>query len=83
MIARVALLHHHGRQVRLVEQMARKLRARAGQVGAVRAVLLQDVPDPQLRAEHEREKQETRDGKKDGHGALTSSCPALVPGIHA
>ena len=38
-VAVVGLLDRHGLQVRLVEQMARKLRAGARQVGPVRAVL--------------------------------------------
>jgi len=50
-----------------VEQMAGQLGAGAGQVRAVDAVLAQHVPDPPLRAEHQRDQQERTKGNDDGH----------------
>jgi len=52
----------------LIEQMPRELAACPRQVRTLDAMLLQDVLDPNARAEHERKDNDQADGDEDGHG---------------
>ena len=73
MVAAVGGLDLHAVQARLVEQMARKLAAGAGQIGPVGAVAAQHVMDPHLRAEHDREQDQQYEACDDRHGGVAFS----------
>ena len=79
MVAVAGQLDRNAGEVRLVEQMARQLRAGAGQVRPLRAVARDRAPHQKLRAEEEREEGKARDGEEDGHGVL---CRNPCAGCH-
>ena len=60
MVAVAGQLDRNAGEVRLVEQMARQLRAGAGQVRPLRAVARDRAPHQKLRTEQEREEEQGR-----------------------
>ncbi len=69
-VALVGRLDRHGLQLRLVEQVARELRAGAGKIRALRPVAREHALDPELRGEQQRQEGKAEDGEQDGHRKL-------------
>jgi hypothetical protein len=71
-IPEIGLLDLHRLQIRFVEQMARELAARPGQVRTIDAIALQNMTDPELRRVDRQENQDATEREKNRHRQLCS-----------